>query len=85
MKISFKKKICLFLYYYFARFLPESASFFWKILMAKRIRYLLCKCIFKYCGRNVNIERGAIFGRGYNIEIGDNSGLGINCVVPNNI
>lgn len=31
----------------------------------------------------MNIERGAFFGNGFNMEIGDNSGLGINCIIPN--
>ena len=78
-----KKKICLVLYYSFARYLPSSVSKYgW---VAKKIRYVLCKNIFKECGRNVNIERGAIFGNGKDICIGDNSGIGINCVVPNDI
>lgn len=49
----------------------------------RRARYLVCRQIFKKCGRNVNIEHGANFGAGIDIEIGDNSGLGINCVIPN--
>lgn len=82
--IKIKKIICLLLYYCIAQYLPESASrFLGKI--AKKIRYILCKNIFKKCGKNVNINRRAKFGNGYNIEIGDNSDLGINCIVPNNI
>lgn len=45
----------------------------------------MCKRIFKFCGNNVNIERGASFGSGKNIVIGDNSGIGINCVLPSDI
>lgn len=76
------RTISLFLYYAVARWLPVSYS---KIggVMCKKIRYTLCKNIFEYCGRNVNIERGATFGRGDKIRIGDNSGLGINCNIPN--
>lgn len=48
-----------------------------------KIRYLLCKQLFEYCGKNVNIEKDAQFGAGDRIRIGDNSGLGINCVIPN--
>ncbi len=70
------------LYYHFAIHLPESYSRpFGKISM--RIRYGLCKRIFKKIGSGVNIEHGANFGKGDQIEIGDYSGLGINCVVPN--
>lgn len=48
-----------------------------------KIRRLLCRNIFEYCGDNVNIEKGAHFGAGDKIRIGHNSGLGINCVIPN--
>lgn len=81
---SAKKLICLFLYYGFARFLPCSfAPIFGRV--SKKIRYTLCKQIFKECGRNVNIERMAMFGSGAEIKIGDNSGIGINCTVPSDI
>ena len=53
--------------------------------VSRRIRALLCKNIFKYCGRNVNVEHGACFGSGRMVELGDNSGLGINCMVPSDI
>ena len=48
-----------------------------------KIRYLLCKRIFEYCGENVNIEKGATFGAGDKLRIGNNSGLGLNCHIPN--
>jgi maltose O-acetyltransferase len=37
------------------------------------------------CGKNVNIERKAFLSSGLRLEIGDNSGLGINSVVPSDI
>ena len=78
-----KRTICLILYYGFARFLPESCSrFFGK--SSRWIRYQLCRRIFLRCGHNVNVERLAHFGNGSLIEIGNDSGLGINCRVPNN-
>lgn len=78
-----KKTICLIVYYGFARYLPISVSKpFGKI--SKKIRYFLCSRIFKECGKNVNIERGAWFGRGQEIIIGHNSGIGINCHIHNN-
>lgn len=76
-----KRRICLFLYYRFARYLPSSIQTGGGISL--RIRRLLCRHIFEYCGRNVNIEKGAQFGSGDKIRIGDNSGLGINCYIPN--
>lgn len=75
---------CLAAYYGFARYLPSSNF----ILLgggSRRFRGMLCKHIFKYCGRNVNVERGACFGSGRLVELGDNSGLGINCMVPSDI
>ncbi len=78
------KIFCLVLYYFIFRYFPSSGSrFFGKI--SKRLRYACCKRVFHKCGKNVNIERLASFGNGFLIEIGDNSGLGVNCDVPNNI
>ncbi len=78
---NIKKKIYLLIYRCFAQYLPSSA----RSKVAKKIRYTCCKHIFKFCGQNVNIERRAYFGKGFNISIGDNSGIGINCVVPSDI
>jgi maltose O-acetyltransferase len=72
--------ICLILYYGLARYLPRS----YNSKIAKEIRYQLGKRIFKICGKNVNIERGAWFGSGKDIEIGDNSGIGRDCKILNN-
>jgi maltose O-acetyltransferase len=69
-----KRNLALICYYSFARFLPISQFTF-----SKKIRVMLCRTIFKKCGENVNIEKGAYFGLGSDIEIGDNSGIGINC------
>lgn len=52
--------------------------------MSRQLRYRCCRNIFKYCGKNVNIERKAHFGSGINIEIGDNSGIGMNASIPGN-
>lgn len=80
MKIKNREisKLFFFLVYkYFAKHLPSNK---W----GRRVRYNVCKHIFKKCGKNVNIEKGANFGFGFDIEIGDNSGIGINAVVPSN-
>jgi maltose O-acetyltransferase len=69
--------VCLVLYYCFARVLPSSSTKFTK--WAGVIRALSCHGIFKFCGKNVNIEKGSYFGGGSQIEIGDNSGIGANC------
>ena len=75
--------ICLVLYYGIAKYLPSSQSLFWGDF-SKSIRYILVKRIFKKCGKNVNIEKGVVFGRGTDVEIGDYSGLGINAIIPSN-
>lgn len=77
------KTFWLILYYAFARHLPSSYSRFLGPL-SLNLRRVCCKRIFKYMGTNVNIERGAWFGRGAEVEIGNNSGIGINCHILNN-
>lgn len=70
-----------FIYYNFAIYLPQRTHTFGKI--SCRIRYYICKHIFEYCGKDVNIEHGAKFGAGTKIRIANNSGLGVNCTIPN--
>lgn len=83
-RMSFLTIVCLAIYYGFAQHLPCS---FTPIVgkLSKRIRFSLCRHIFRKCGKNVNIERHACFGSGRNLEVGNNSGLGLNCTVPSNI
>lgn len=81
--VDFKIKtiICLALYYAIFRYWPNNKLIFGG---GKAIRYQLVRRIFKKCGTNVNVERGANFGSGRDIEIGDNSGIGINACIPSN-
>jgi len=79
MKKNIAKIFCRFLYYHFAIYLPASSKMYG---VGKKIRYILCKRIFLKCGKNVNIEKGAVYGSGEYIQIGDNSGMGINSVIP---
>lgn len=79
--MDLRRKFFCVLYYRFARWLPKSYSKFGGNISMK-IRYYVCKQIFAYCGKNVNIEHGAAFGLGFNIRIGDNSGIGINANIP---
>lgn len=81
--LSFIQVICLCLYYSIIRYLPENTTPLVGKLN-KALRRAICKHIFLYCGKNVNIERGAYFASGKNIRIGNNSGLGVNCHIPNN-
>ena len=73
--------IFLVVYYGFASHLPSSylrfgGSFF------NATRVFCCRRIFKYCGKNVNVDRHAYFGNGRYLEIGDYSSIGEECVVP---
>lgn len=78
-----KKYLFLALYYYIFRYFPKSSkSFIGKL--SRNCRYFCGKRIFLRCGKNVNIERLASLCNGFHLEIGDNSGLGINCEIPNN-
>jgi len=63
------------LYFSVARHLPVSYSPL-SLGVTKPLRALLCRFMFKKCGKNINVERGAWIG--YDVEIGDNSGIGIN-------
>lgn len=78
--ISVVQIICLAVYYGFARYLPQSHTY-WQV--GGVIRRFLCKHIFKYSGKCINVERMAWFASGVDIELGDYSNLGINCHVPN--
>lgn len=74
----------LFTYYAIGRYLPCSTfPLFGKF--SKRFRYFLCRNIFDYCGKNVNIERMVMFGSGFRIRIGDNSGIGMHSTVCSDI
>ena len=78
------KYFFLVLYTLFAKWLPPSS---YPIIggLSSRIRYQCCKRIFFFCGKRVNVERGASFGNGFKLSIGDDSGLGRYCKVPSSI
>jgi maltose O-acetyltransferase len=63
------------LYFGLARHLPNSYSFL-SFGLTNPFRATLCRFIFKKCGKNIIIERGAYFG--YDVEIGDYSSIGTN-------
>ena len=69
-----KKSIGYFIYICFARFLPVSYSRL--KLGQKKIRAFCGKLIMSKCGKNVNIEKGALFST--RMELGDRSGIGLN-------
>ncbi len=63
------------LYHYVAKKMPISCYPGGKL--GTVLRRYCCKRLFKNCGKNVNIEKGADFLFGDTVEIGDNSGIGI--------
>lgn len=75
------RKLWLMLYYGFAKKLPyrpiPGHQFY------EKIRYFLCKRIFKECGKNVVIKQNAYFGDGKHISVGDYSQIGINSKIDN--
>ncbi|QXV67019.1 acyltransferase [Mucilaginibacter sp. 21P] len=83
-EIEASRFLCIIIYYAILKHLPASTT---PVVgkLAKKLRYSCCRRIFKECGKNVNIEHGAVFGSGLDICIGDNSGIGIDCVVSGQI
>ena len=81
----FKRWILLILYYGFAIHLPVSHHWWWGFYWSKYVRFFICCRLFRYVGKGINVERGAVFGTGEEIEIGDFSGLGVGCRVPGNV
>jgi maltose O-acetyltransferase len=81
----FKRQIWLLFYYLIAQHLPISYRYQPFGRLGKYLRGMACGRLFRTCGKNINIEKGAYFGSGWEIEIGDNSGLGVNCNVPFNL
>lgn len=69
LRIAFGKLI----YVLIAKWLPGSYQPFGKF--AKWSRKICGKLILQQCGKNVNIERGAVFSS--HVSLGDNSGIGI--------
>lgn len=78
------RKFSLGLYYILLNKLPHSSVPIIG-LPCERFKEFFIRKIFKSCGSNVNIGKGARFGNGKNIQIGNNSGIGMYCKVPNNI
>lgn len=78
------RNFSLILYYIFLTRLPHSTVPLVG-LKCERFKEFFIKRIFKKCGSNVNVSKGARFGNGKLIEIGNNSSIGMNCKVPNDI
>lgn len=46
---------------------------------SKKVRAWCARRILTECGKNVNIEKGAVFA--YDVKLGDNSGIGVNASI----
>jgi maltose O-acetyltransferase len=71
--------VCNLLYYGFARHLPYSPRPY--ACGARRIRYEICRHMFRSCGVDVNVEHGALINGGRDIDIGDRSGIGLDAFI----
>ena len=78
------KKLCLIIYYGFARYLPKSTT---PIIgkLSKKIRAGLCRKTFSRCGEKLNVEPNAYFGSGKDLAVGNNVGIGTNFKMHNRI
>lgn len=76
------KALFVILYYGIFRHLPATDSGLpFSSIIRKTRSYVAGKIIAK-AGKNINIEKGAYFGRG-ELHLGNNSGIGVNCRVGN--
>lgn len=73
--VHFLAKLLL---YSVGNLLPISYYPFGRV--GKLFRYLCVKYMVESIGKNVNIEKGAVIS--CRIKIGDNSGIGVNCSIP---
>lgn len=69
------------IYVLFAKSLPVSYQIFGG--EAKWLRKICGKLILEKCGKNVNIERGAVFSS--HVSLGNNSGIGINASLTGSV
>lgn len=82
-----KRKIGALFYYLFAQHLPVSYSGLQ--IGQKKIRGALGKLMLRSCGKNVNIEKHAVFSS--KVSLGNGSGIGVNarihgtCVIGDNV
>ena len=74
MNKKIARKIGALIYYSFARRMPPSYSGI--KLGQKRIRGFCGRLMLRHCGKNVNIEKNALFSA--KVSLGDFSGIGVN-------
>lgn len=71
------KIIVGYVIYFISKRMPSS--YFCINIGQKKIRAFAAKLIMSNVGKNINIEKGAVYSR--YASIGNNSGIGINCTV----
>ena len=71
-----KKYICKVLFVMFRHWPASQKGIFGKV--SKFLRAASAKGFIRKCGKNVNIEHGAVISS--KLSIGDNSGVGIDCI-----
>ena len=69
------RRLAWIVYNNFAKYLPVSYSPR-SLGLTKPFRGMLCRYIFRKCGKNIKVERAASIN--VDIKIGDNSGIGKN-------
>ena len=75
------KKIYIILYVLILKHLPSTNGAFPGRYLIRKLRSSVGRHLFDSCGKNINIEKGADFGKGNGIKIGNNSGIGINSYI----
>lgn len=77
------RNVFLFLYYAFARHLPMHPMPGWQL--GYSLRGKLASCLFKSCGKKVQIKTGAYFGDGGELVVGDRSQIGQNSRIDHQV
>lgn len=75
--MKLKKMIGRFVYNLIGKHMPLSDSRY--SMGSKKVRAWCGRRILTECGKNVNIEKGAVFA--YDVKLGDNSGIGVNASI----
>ena len=74
------RAFAIILYNTVAKRMPQSNSP--HSFGARKIRAWCAKHMLQSCGKNVNVEKNASFGRG--VTLGDRSGIGLNALIGKN-
>ena len=75
--MKLKRMIGRIVYNLIGKHMPLSDSRY--SMGSKKVRAWCGRRILTECGKNVNIEKGAVFA--YDVKLGDNSGIGVNASI----